>query len=388
MRAVVLTLDRLPVAGLGCYGNLRAGTPQFDRLAAEAVVFDQHLGEDFSPDAAGHAWTTGHYQFPSVPAVRKSAVSLGDVLRENGTAAVVLAERGAAPIFRHAGLDTVPEIGGDTGLDADPERTPFSRLITEGIRSARRLAKSGGSWLLWLHGRGAGIDPLPPRAFVEQYADWVTDDEPDAGDGPEIVFDAADWQTARCLSAAAVGLIDWGLERLLKAVDAAAGREPPLLIVTAARGTPLADRAFVRENVAELASELVQTPLLIRTGDGHGDRRQELVQTVDLLPTLLDAFDIPADRLPCEGRSLLPLVRGEAWPPRPSLFLGCGPDFGGVRTADFYLTGPADALRAADVPRLRLFVKPDDLWDVHNVAPQSPAFAESLAAEWAAFVTR
>src|SRR4029079_4362319 len=41
MQAAVVTFDHLALAALGCYGNAQFRTPNFDRFAADAVVFDQ-----------------------------------------------------------------------------------------------------------------------------------------------------------------------------------------------------------------------------------------------------------------------------------------------------------------------------------------------------------
>src|SRR5262245_40272984 len=45
MNGVLLLFDCLPTGLLGCYGNLRAATPAFDRLAASSVAFDQHIAD-------------------------------------------------------------------------------------------------------------------------------------------------------------------------------------------------------------------------------------------------------------------------------------------------------------------------------------------------------
>src|SRR5690242_6702586 len=56
LRAVVLTFDRLHLGYLGCYGNDWIETPNFDRLATQSVLFDQHFAVDLHPEAANRAW--------------------------------------------------------------------------------------------------------------------------------------------------------------------------------------------------------------------------------------------------------------------------------------------------------------------------------------------
>ena len=50
MGAVVFILRGCPAGWLGAYGNEWVGTPNLDRLAAEAVVFDRHLSDHPHPD--------------------------------------------------------------------------------------------------------------------------------------------------------------------------------------------------------------------------------------------------------------------------------------------------------------------------------------------------
>ena len=45
MKILVIEAAALHAGFLGCYGNDWVATPNLDRLAAEGVVFDQHLAD-------------------------------------------------------------------------------------------------------------------------------------------------------------------------------------------------------------------------------------------------------------------------------------------------------------------------------------------------------
>jgi arylsulfatase A-like enzyme len=65
-----------------------------------------------------------------------------------------------------------------------------------------------------------------------------------------------------------------------------------------------------------LYGEVARVPLLIRTpGAKLGTRRSELVQAVDIMPTLLDLAGLSCE-VPFHGHSLVPLLQGEeaVWP--------------------------------------------------------------------------
>jgi arylsulfatase A-like enzyme len=72
-------------------------------------------------------------------------------------------------------------------------------------------------------------------------------------------------------------------------------------------------------HTGSLSETSLRIPLLLRLPPGGPGRRVTAqVRSIDLMPTLLDAAGLPpADRV--QGRSLLPLVRGETLAPAPAL---------------------------------------------------------------------
>src|SRR5262245_66105145 len=88
MRALVLVLDCLHLGYLGCYGNDWVATPALDALAAEAVVFDQHVADRPDPAGAWHALRTGRYDPPlpddATPLPSNTQHDLVTQLRQSG----------------------------------------------------------------------------------------------------------------------------------------------------------------------------------------------------------------------------------------------------------------------------------------------------------------
>jgi hypothetical protein len=56
-----------------------------------------------------------------------------------------------------------------------------------------------------------------------------------------------------------------------------------------------------------------------------------------------------------------------------------GPKLSGIRTTDFYLVSH-QVTGVHDVER-RLFAKPDDIWEVNDIAAQAPEVVDQLARE-------
>lgn len=437
MQILLLTFDRLPLRMLSPYGNEWIETPNFERLAARTVVFDQHFAENLDPAAANHAWWTGTHQFPRAPDEQRSLPTLMEPLHAAGIGTRLLVETrakestGSLPAFEH-----MTEVAGLDGLDAGPAEIPFAELIRQGCSAVRELAADDTPRLLWLKSAGVPWPEFPPQDEALRYLEPVEDlestdretpaaellpeDEIDIEGGIlslrctpgefetvlQILHEAAaegaqpldltprQWQIARRIYAGYVGLLDRWLGELLDVFHEVFPDRECLLIVTAARGESLGERAVLPMGSDVLREEVVHTPLFVGCpGEEMGTRRPSLVQTVDLVPTILDWFNVTLPQYPPsqggEAGSLLPLVRNEQRDIREYLYLGRGAEACAVRTRDFYLVS-SGSQESADVfpPRPALFVKPDDVWDVNDTASQSPDDVERLEALLKDFLDR
>ena len=175
-----------------------------------------------------------------------------------------------------------------------------------------------------------------------------------------------------------VALLDAALGRLLDQIDHEAQTAPTLLIVTAGRGMTVREPGLLVGEWEQLAEETVHTPLFIRTpGLIGGVRRQDLVQSVDLFPTLAEWFGIDASGLSLDGTSLLPTLRGEKGEQRSRVLIACD-GLAGIRTSDYYLVR-----RQEDEAASRLFAKPEDIWETNDLAQQSPDMVDQLSGQLA-----
>jgi len=445
MQAIVLTFDHLPVGFLGCYGNDWIETPNFDRLAAESVVFEQHFGENFSATAGEHSWWTGCYHFPRGDAQPWNQTKLTEALAAADVATWLVVERAAASTGPQPScFDRVVEVAGKPQRSGMLKSSPFDQLVVRAQRSLEEAAATADrNLLLWLKSAGVPspwvfiddltikqvfqymerigplLDAVVPEAeektepealgesgAVAKHKSFVIDQsqlERNSTAVPLMIDDTdlddqrrRDWKISRSMYAAHVTQLDHCLGQLLSAIEKMPGAEERLLIVTAAAGDAFLQSKALPGKFSQLAEERIHVPLFIR---GHGaqqaGRSQQLTQAVDLAATLIDWFGLPVDSMPREGESLLPVMRGEqrSSAEREFVCLGAEGPVWGIRTEDFYLVqqegDPANkTAEGSDTPARRLFVKPDDVWEVHNVADQFVAEADELAAELDRFIER
>ncbi|MCH8830900.1 MAG: hypothetical protein IID45_15100 [Planctomycetes bacterium] len=225
--------------------------------------------------------------------------------------------------------------------------------------------------------RVAGADERLPQLFWLKAAGLETANaETDAVDDP-----------AEHAPAARLQIQDRELGRLCDAVRqiAASRRDLELLfIVTAAEGEMHGEQPHLPLDFQRLGEAVVHTPLLIQATNGDtGSRRRAFVQPVDLVPTLLDWFGLPAEKRAFDGQSLMPFVRLESRETsspirREFIVSGDGRRALSIRTQDYYLIAPVqtDAHSAATSPQL--FRKPEDVWEVNDVAQQDPETVTEL----------
>lgn len=422
-RAVVVTFDRLHLGYLGCYGNDWIETPHLDRLATTAVVFDRHCCENLDPTAANHAWWNGIYQFALDPDRQRLCPSFLDELHAaNVNTHLVVESDGRDDTAVAPPFDQTITVRGVDGFDLAEGETPFARTVK---RCAAFLADSAGDAapaLLWIKSRGVPVPWVPPRQFAELYleefglaarsdddanedadeldagqpdADQTDDGQTDSGDrtGAEdhdvsaeslvsaTVDDSLDWRYAAAMYAAYVTLLDRWIGQLLTAIDESPAWQGALVIVCAGAGQSLGEHGSLVDERIPLRAECLQTPLWLRVpgSDQAGTRRNALVQTVDVAPTLLDWFcALKKGTASAGGKSLLPLVANQVNSNREMALMGNGRLEWGIRTDEFFYVEPGDHPDKTKRSQPALFEKPHDRWDQFDVFSQFPQVSEDL----------
>jgi arylsulfatase A-like enzyme len=130
-----------------------------------------------------------------------------------------------------------------------------------------------------------------------------------------------------------------------------------------------------------LFGETLHVPWLIRLPSGVGatQRSAALAGPCDMAATLIDWLGIPAAGGNPISKSLLPLLRDEAQAVHDRLCMVIDGERA-IRTPGWFLRMPEDALP-------ELYVKPDDRWEMNEVANRCEPVVEELVAAWDQFAT-
>lgn len=331
MNAIVFILRGCSAGWLGAYGNEWVATPNLDRLAVESVVFDRHISPEPTRDAANQAWLrAAKRDGPHTVFVRANHPDTD------------------SPDSFYAGWSEV--------FDARPQEadaSPLDSLIRELPKTLERIAEHA-NWQIWID-----IDRLLPPWEVPQevFEAYIADEgeelekiEPlaDPEPGPFDKSDLAAWEWLHSSFAAVVTALDAELGSLFELLSQRGLDQTASWVVTSDFGYPLGEHGRIGLECSELHEELVHLPMIQRlpNGENAGQRIESFTQSVEL--SMPEVARKPSN---------LAISR-----------LG---DAASVRTESWSLILSANGMK-------KLFVRPDDRWEVHDVASLHEEVVEQL----------
>ena len=374
MNVICLAIDRLHAGYLGAYGNTWVETPCLDRLAAEAFLFDQFLIDTPELDLLYRSYWQGRHVLRGQDDVDDQRPTLPSLLRQAGLASTLLTDEPEVAQHELARqFDGVVEIDPPYAVEL-AESMEGTHLAEFFARTVDWLESVDGPFFLWCHAQGLGGGWDAPLGFRARYSD-VDDPDPlaSAAVPSRILEDDYDPDELLVISQAYAGqvtLLDACVGGLLEFLQAGSLGEETLLILLSSRGFPLGEHGLVGSCGQGLNGELVQVPLMIRFPDGLGAaaRTQSLTHPPDVWATVLDYVGNKDARMP-EAESLIPTIAGETTLSRDRLTVAGTGGHKAIRTPAWYLY---------DCPHPELYGKPDDRWEVNNVADRYPELVESL----------
>lgn len=329
---LVITLDTLRPDRLGCYGYERDTSPHLDAFAEQSVLFEQAFSNSSFTPPSHASILTG--RFPGEHGLMHWSQTLADVPT-------------AADLFAAAGYRT---------LAISPLKTLFKIGLSRGFETLLEPPHREGDGLYYLadaetinrdvlpHLTGAATpgDERPVfawlhyydahRVFGRQGREWAQryNDSHDVAVGdteqwyqlraeshkgklPQGALSPADVAFMEDRYDGGLAYLDAQLGRLFERLEATGVLERSIVVITADHGEVFAehDEEWFSHD-PHLVDENVHVPLLIRLPDGAhaGERRDTLVQGVDLLPTLLELAGVDPGSWSGSGLSLVPALEG------------------------------------------------------------------------------
>lgn len=331
MKAIMVMFDSLNRHMLPPYGCDWVKAPNFERLAARAVTFDNCYIGSAPCIPARRELHTGRYNFlhRSWGPLEPFDDSMPEILKNNGIYTHLVSdhyhyweEGGCTYHTRYNTWEAFRGQEGDPwrGEVADPyipdsvgghggnlwrqdwvnrkympneEDQPQAKTFAAGLEFIR-TNYTEDNWFLQIE----TFDPHEPYFTQKKYKDLY----PHEYDGPHF-----DWPPYRRIKetqqqvehcryeyAALVSMCDEYLGKVLDMMDDLDLWKDTMLIVNTDHGFLLGEHGWWAKSIQPFYNEIAHIPLFIwdpRCGI-KGERRQALVQTIDLAPTLLDFFNV------------------------------------------------------------------------------------------------
>ncbi len=299
----VFVSDDHSAIDVGCYGNADVHTPSIDRLAREGVRFANGYTPVGVCKPSRSALYTGLMPHKNgalgFDPVRPEVATWPELLRAPRCASGMIGKLNTKPVERFEFERWVrPKRVGDTREVAAMKRA-FEELIE--AFAGRRMAIVVNLKDPHRPFRGPFEDPAYVGAPVPH--------DPKALSLPAHLYDTP--QTRRELASYydAIWRLDRNLGALLEVLDERALARNSLVVFTSDNGQPF---PFAKTTLYEAG---IRLPFVARwpAAAPAGVVDERFVSLIDLLPTAADAFGVePAPNF--DGRSLLPLLRGEQAP--------------------------------------------------------------------------
>ena len=362
MKAIIVMFDTLNRRFLPSYGAEGVHAPNFQRLAERSVQFDNCYGGSMPCTPARREMHTGRYNFlhRSWGPLEPFDDSVPQMLGEAGVYTHLVTDHqhywldgGATyhPRFRTFEFFRGQEGDEWKGHVADPDMsnvTPYAsnrhlrrqdvinrQYMTTEAEHPQTLTFDAGlhfietnadsdDWFVQIE----TFDPHEPFFSYEQYHRLYADTTPeidrdfDWPDYKEVSESADELAYLRARYSALLSMCDHSLGRVLDAMDRHDLWHDTMLIVCTDHGLLLGEHDWLGKSVPPFYDETIHIPLFVwdpRSGIA-GERRDELVQTIDIGPTLLDLFGL-ATTADMQGASLARVI-GDGDPLRESALFG------------------------------------------------------------------
>ena len=389
---VLISLDTVRRDHLETYGYGRDTAPTVARLAADSAVFENAFAQDVETNPSHASMFTGLY--PNVHGnrhhglkLRAGVPTLAGILEAAGfrTGAFISAVTLRAEL---SGLERGFEFYDDRfgGMRRD------GRLTTASALRWLRSLPADSAFFLFLH----LYDAHGPYAATGRYATLFDSEVP----GPRLER-IPDYQPLPGIRTGAAHHLNDYVDRYDAMIRYADDRVATLLaeidldrtvvVVLADHGETLGGRWWPLDHGARVVDEQARIPLIVHVPGLEPQRIEANVETVDLLPTLLELLGVELPPgVSVQGRSLLPLLEGNAGEPRDFTFTGARPvdrryadrayqlDQGGriesVRSGRWKLV-ELPGLRS---PYLELYDLVSDPGETTNVAERQPEVRDAL----------
>jgi arylsulfatase A-like enzyme len=365
---ILIVSDTFRFDHLGCYGNEWIKTPNIDNLASEGTIFCNAYSEGLPTLPTRTTLYTGRYTFPfrGWQGLESNDTILSEILWNKGFTTALISDtyhahkpgmgfgrgfdyvkwiRGQCDdpyiIDRNikVNLDKYSEKswkGGEKPMGWSPKAfleqflrntanwsgeddTFVAQVVKCGIQWLKQQSKKERNFFFLLDSFDPHAPWNPPFPYNKMYSNEKFQEKPIIMPIPgkvEGYLTEDELANIRALYAGEISLVDKWIGIFLKEVKNLGLMDNTLIIFLSDHGDFFGNgkwgHGIVMKSRNWLYEELIHIPLIIRHPKGLGKNMKisSLVETCDVMPTILDFLNVPCPKK-MHGESLIPLILGE-----------------------------------------------------------------------------
>lgn len=386
--AIVLIIDGLGTGCLGPYGISTGETETFNRLASESIVVDHAMADACDSAMIYRSMLQGgHAGYPDE--WYSDRLSLPRMAEDHGIHSIWFSNQGSLKLpganeFRRQ-ISFSQSLPTDNKLASTIDDMWMARFFAESVEA---IAQSpSGSNLAWIHCPGMTVAWDAPHEFRMRIAGPDDPDPPMDAQPPNLAYDHDDPDKRfgiECAYAGQVAALDLLLGAYFDAIESLPGET--LLILAGHRGYPLGQHNVIGLENATLQSEMVHVPLFAKypsvagsettlVGAANHFRLQSLIQPSEIFTTVTDWFQMSsgiADSIRSLGTCLT-----DPAAERQELAISVNGNELAIRT-QFWFARCFDEPAEEGTDWCQLYLKPDDRWNLNDIADRCPQVVADL----------
>ncbi|HRC58739.1 MAG TPA: sulfatase, partial [Kofleriaceae bacterium] len=367
LQRLVIFIDTLRADRLGISGYRRDGkslTPRLDAFAAQSVVFRRAYAQAPNTPRSVPSFLASRYpsqlafekDFVDYPTVADSNDLLFETLAAGGlhTTAVTshfyFCDTDKAPTqcadFKRPKRSNVRQGAADWdnegAVDVAPSNKDISapRIVPRALAKLGQLAQDKRRFAMMVH-------LFEPHSTYMEHEGWPITERGTAGLAQKYDYEIA--------------YTDGWVGKILDALDEHKLSESTMVVLMADHGEAFGVHSMAGQRMffhgQTLYDELINVPLMFRMPKVAPRQVDDVVQLIDLAPTIADVFGLPAPAS-WQGRSLAPAFGGAALPPQPA--------FAELMPAPAW-NHDARAMISADGAFKVYFRKSDSRWEIYDL---------------------
>jgi arylsulfatase A-like enzyme len=285
---LIFLIDTLRRDHLSCYGYERATSPNIDSLAGDSILFKQLMSQSSWTKPSVASLFTSNY-----PHVHRAEDAFDKISRDMPAIAESLKDAGYATLGVVSNPSVVPVWGFDSGFSRyvyakesqaeDDLRNVDDAVVVDVAVDMLRMV-GGKPWFLYVHTMGPHA-PYQPQPLHNEWVNSAHETGTEQEKERRRSIDLYDGEIA---------YTDAQLGRLLEHLKSNELYDDTLIVLLSDHGEEFWEHGQ-GGHAKTLFEEVINVPLVIKlpNNKGAGEVRNDLVEIVDIAPTILDLLELP-----------------------------------------------------------------------------------------------